>query len=153
MEIWSDRLEIRSENYKEQIQNRVFTFEGKGNTEIMIAVTDRHSVSSGIQFVPVFGLPLQVNLIRGLSIVGDAVVSGAYIFVFSFFAVLLCLLRTKKAEFCFFALLCICVMGCSSYPLLHAFVPVKVQPAYGLEALFLLFDVCMCCGCAAENPL
>jgi len=36
----------------------------------------------------------------------------------------------------FFALLCICVMGCSSYPLLHAFVPVKVQPAYGLEALF-----------------
>ena len=122
------------ENYKEQIQNRVFTFEGKGNTEIMIAVTDRHSVSSGIQFVPVFGLPLQVNLIRGLSIVGDAVYLALTFCVFLFAVYMF--VRTKKAEFCFFALLCICVMGCSSYPVLHAFVPVKVQPAYGLEALF-----------------
>ena len=122
------------ENYKEQIQNRVFTFEGKGNTEIMIAVTDRHSVSSGIQFVPVFGLPLQVNLIRGLSIVGDAVYL-AFTFCVFLFAVYM-FVRTKKAELCLFALLCICVMGCSSYPVLHAFVPVKVQPAYGLEALF-----------------
>lgn len=122
------------ENYKEQIQNRVFTFEGKGNTEIMIAVTDRHSVSSGIQFVPVFGLPLQVNLIRGLSIVGDAVYLALTFCVFLFAVYMF--VRTKKAELCFFALLCICVMGCSSYPLLHAFVPVKVQPAYGLEALF-----------------
>lgn len=122
------------ENYKEQIQNRVFTFEGKGNTEIMLAVTDRHSVSSGIQFVPVFGLPLQVNLIRGLSIVGDAVYLALTFCVFLFAVYMF--VRTKKAELCFFALLCICVMGCSSYPLLHAFVPVKVQPAYGLEALF-----------------
>ena len=122
------------ENYKEQIQNRVFTFEGKGNTEIMIAVTDRHSVSSGIQFVPVFGLPLQVNLIRGLSIVGDAVYLALTFCVFLFAVYMF--VRTKKAELCFFALLCICVMGCSSYPVLHAFVPVKVQPAYGLETLF-----------------
>ena len=86
------------ENYKEQIQNRVFTFEGKGNTEIMIAVTDRHSVSSGIQFVPVFGLPLQVNLIRGLSIVGDAVYL-ALTFCVSFCSYMF--VRTKKAEFCF----------------------------------------------------
>lgn len=97
------------ENYKEQIQNRVFTFEGKGNTEIMIAVTDRHSVSSGIQFVPVFGLPLQVNLIRGLSIVGDAVYLALTFCVFLFAVYMF--VRTKKAEFCFFALLCICVMG------------------------------------------
>lgn len=87
------------ENYKEQIQNRVFTFEGKGNTEIMIAVTDRHSVSSGIQFVPVFGLPLQVNLIRGLSIVGDAVYLALTFCVFLFAVYMF--VRTKKAEFCF----------------------------------------------------
>ena len=86
------------ENYKEQIQNRVFTFEGKGNTEIMFAVTDRHSVSSGIQFVPVFGLPLQVNLIRGLSIVGDAVYLALTFCVFLFAVYMF--VRTKKAEFC-----------------------------------------------------
>ena len=28
------------DNYQEQIQNRVFTFEGKGTAEIVIAVTD-----------------------------------------------------------------------------------------------------------------
>jgi len=105
-----------------------------GNPEIMIAVTDRHSVSSGIQFVPVFGLPLQVNLIRGLSIVGDAVYLALTFCVFLFAVYMF--VRTKKAELCLFALLCICVMGCSSYPVLHAFVPAKVQPAYGLEALF-----------------
>ena len=115
----------------------------------MIAVTDRHSVSSGIQFVPVFGLPLQVNLIRGLSIVGDAVYLALTFCVFLFAVYMF--VRTKKAELCFFALLCICVMGCSSYPLLHAFVPVKVQPAYGLEALFYYLMFCMCCGCAAEK--
>ena len=122
------------ENYKEQIQNRVFTFEGKGTVEMMIAVTDRHSVSSGIQFVPVFGSPLQVNLIRGLSIVGDAVYLALTFFVFLFAVYMFA--RTKKTELCFFALLCVCVIGYSFYPVLHAFVPVKVQPCYGLENLF-----------------
>lgn len=45
------------DNYQEQIQNRVFTFEGKGTAEIVIAVTDKHSVSSGIQYVPVLASP------------------------------------------------------------------------------------------------
>ena len=122
------------ENYKEQIQNRVFTFEGKGTVEMMISVTDWHSVSSGIQFVPVFGSPLQVNLIRGLSIVGDAVYLALTFFVFLFAVYMF--VRTKKTELCFFALLCVCVIGYGFYPVLHAFVPVKVQPSYGLETLF-----------------
>lgn len=51
------------DNYQEQIQNRVFTFEGKGTAEIVIAVTDKHSVSSGIQYVPVLASPFKVNII------------------------------------------------------------------------------------------
>ena len=39
-------------------------------------------------------------------------------------------------EFGLFALLCICVLGYGSYPILHSFVAVKVQPCYGMEALF-----------------
>ena len=119
----------------------------------MIAVTDRHSVSSGIQFVPVFGRPLQVNLIRGLSIVGDAVYLGTLHFCVFPFCSFICFVRQKKAELCFFALLCICVMGCSSYPLLHAFVPVKVQPAYGLEALFYYLMFACVVVVQQENPL
>ena len=45
-------------------------------------------------------------------------------------------IRTRKAEIGFFSLLCICVLGYSSYPVLHAFMAVKVQPCYGMEALF-----------------
>ena len=44
--------------------------------------------------------------------------------------------RTGKGELGFFCLLCICVLGYSSYPVLHAFAAVRVQPCYGLEALF-----------------
>ena len=53
------------EHFEARIQNRVFTFKAKGTVEIMIAVTDRNSPYSGIQYVPVLGSPFQVNLWRG----------------------------------------------------------------------------------------
>ena len=122
------------DNYLEQIQNGVFTFEGKKTVEIMIAVTDKHSVSSGIQYVPVLSSPFKVNIIRGLSIVIDAVYMALTFFVLVFSVYMF--VRTGKTEIGFFCLLCICVLGYSSYPILHTFVAVKVQPGYGLEALF-----------------
>ena len=122
------------DNYQEQIQNRVFTFEGKGTAEIVIAVTDKHSVSSGIQYVPVLAFPFKVNIIRRLSLM-IAVVFMAFTFFVLIFSVYM-YMRTKKVEFGLFALLCICVLGYGSYPILHSFVAVKVQPCYGMEALF-----------------
>lgn len=122
------------DNYQEQIQNRVFTFEGKGTAEIVIAVTDKHSVSSGIQYVPVLASPFKVNIIRGLSLM-IAVVFMAFTFFVLIFSVYM-YMRTEKVEFGLFALLCICVLGYGSYPILHSFVAVKVQPCYGMEALF-----------------
>ena len=122
------------DNYQEQIQNRVFTFEGKETAEIVIAVTDKHSVSSGIQYVPVLASPFKVNIIRGLSLM-IAVVFMAFTFFVLIFSVYM-YMRTKKVEFGLFALLCICVLGYGSYPILHSFVAVKVQPCYGMEALF-----------------
>lgn len=101
------------ENYEEQIQNRVFTFEGKGTVELMITVTDKHSVSSGIQYVPVLGSPFRVNLIRGLSVMIDAVYLALTMFVLLFAVYMFW--RTGKGELGFFCLLCICVLGYSSY--------------------------------------
>ena len=46
----------------------------------MIAVTDKHSVSSGIQYVPVLASPFKVNIIRGLSLM-IAVVFMAFTFL------------------------------------------------------------------------
>ena len=64
-----------------------------------------------------------------------AVVFMAFTFFVLIFSVYM-YMRTKKVEFGLFALLCICVLGYGSYPILHAFVAVKVQPCYGMEALF-----------------
>ena len=58
-----------------------------------------------------------------------------YIFCPDFFQCI-CICELKKVEFGLFALLCICVLGYGSYPILHSFVAVKVQPCYGMEALF-----------------
>ena len=130
------------QQYQEEIQNRVFTFKAKGTTQIMIAVTDRHSVSSGIQYVPVLGTPFQVNLLRGVTVLINALYVAFILFIFLFSGYMF--LKTKKGELGFFCLLCICLLGFGSYPLLHAFVAAKVQPWYGLETLFYyLMLACM----------
>lgn len=100
----------------------------------MIAVTDKHSVSSGIQYVPVLASPFKVNIIRRLSLM-IAVVFMDFTFFVLIFSVYM-YMRTEKVEFGLFALLCICVLGYGSYPILHSFVAVKVQPCYGMESLF-----------------
>ncbi len=122
------------DHYVEEIQNRVFTFRGKGTVEIMIAVTDKSSVSSGIQYVPMFGTPLQLNLIRGVTVLVDAVFLALGIFVLSFCVYMFW--KTKKVELAYFCIICICVLGYTCYPLVHAFIPVKAQPWYGIESLF-----------------
>ena len=83
----------------------------------MIAVTDKHSVSSGIQYVPVLASPFKVNIIRGLSLM-IAVVFMALHFCPDFSVYMY--MRTKKVEFGLFALLCICVLG---YVLIRSCIP------------------------------
>ena len=79
--------------------------------------------------------PFKVNIIRGLSLMIAVVFMAFTLFCPDFFSVYM-YMRTKKVEFGLFALLCICVLGYGSYPILHSFVAVKVQPCYGMEALF-----------------
>ena len=57
--------------YKEQIMNRVFTFQGSEMAEIVIAVADKNHVKSGIQYIPVFGSPVQIYMQRGLRVLGS----------------------------------------------------------------------------------
>ena len=121
-------------HYKEEIQKRMFTFKGSGHGEIMIAVTDKSSASSGIQHVPAFGKPVKVNTMRGLPIFLDSVV-----FAFILLVMLLSLwafFDTRSRANVLFAGVCICVMGYTCYSLLHTYVAVRVQPWYSLEMLF-----------------
>lgn len=71
------------ENFEARIQNRMFTFESGGLTEIMIAVTDKNAPYSGIQYVPILGKPFQVNLRRGARLfAGIFILSLIFLFWF-----------------------------------------------------------------------
>lgn len=126
--------------YEERIQNRMFTFEGKGVTEIMIAVTDRGSLSSGIQYVPVLGSPLQVNLRRGVAIFSNAFLLLMILFVL--FVAFYMFVKSRNSQIGLFCLTCVCMMGYTGYPVLHTYFSLKVQPWYALElfSYYLMFS-------------
>ena len=79
--------------YKEQIMNRVFTFQGSEMAEIVIAVADKNHVKSGIQYIPVFGSPVQINMQRGLRVLGSGFAMAFCICVM--FGVLTVHIRTR----------------------------------------------------------
>ena len=72
------------EHYVERTQNRMFTFKANISLEILIAVTDKSSASPGIQSVPVFGNPLKINTIRGISVFINSSVFTLIILVWRF---------------------------------------------------------------------
>lgn len=129
------------EHFEARIQNRVFTFNAKGTVEIMIAVTDRNSPYSGIQYVPVLGSPLQVNLWRGGRIFFNILSLAFVLFVLLFAGYMF--LKTRKVELGLFCLICICVTGYTGYPVLHVYFSLKPQPWYAMEMLcyYLMFPL------------
>lgn len=138
------------DNYQEQIQNRVFTFEGKGTAEIVIAVTDKHSVSSGIQYVPVLASPFKVNIIRGLSLM-IAVVFMAFTFFVLVFSVYM-YMRTKKSgvwTFCPALYLCAGIWFLSDSAFLCCS---KSTALLWNGGIVLLSDVCRCYAGTTEDP-
>ena len=54
--------------YMDRVMNRVFTFQGSGVVEIVIAVADKSHIRSGIQAIPVLGSPVRVSIQRGLRV-------------------------------------------------------------------------------------
>lgn len=121
-------------HYQEQIQNRMFTFKGKGMVELMIAVTDKGSSSSGIQYVPAFGNPVKINTIRGIPVFLNSCMFTLVflVMVFSIWT----FFRTRLRANLMFAGVCICVLGYTCYPLLHTYMALRIQPWYTLEMLF-----------------
>lgn len=57
--------------YMDRVMNRVFTFQGSGVVEIVIAVADKSHIRSGIQAIPVLGSPVRVSIQRGLRVLGS----------------------------------------------------------------------------------
>ena len=120
-------------NYQDRIMNRVFTFQSAGIVEIVITVADKNHVRSGIQYIPIFGTPVRVNMQRGLRVLGSGFTVAFCVCIM--IGVLMVHIRTLSREFGIFNLVCLCVIGYSVYPLLRSFLLLPTRPWYALEII------------------
>lgn len=118
-------------HYEDRILDRMFTFSGSDTVEIVIAVTDFSALSSGIRYIPVLGTPLKVNMFRGIRFLFNG-----FIMTFCFCIMLISFFIFAKnyaLEFGLFSLICLCIILYSSYPVVHTFLSLPVQPVYAVE--------------------
>ena len=122
--------------------NRVFTFQGSGVVEIVIAVADKSHIRSGIQAIPVLGSPVRVSIQRGLRVLGSGCAIAFCICIM--FGTLMVHVRTRTKEFAIFNLVCLCVAGYSLCSLVHNFFLLPTRPWYALETMiYYLILSCM----------
>ena len=128
--------------YMDRIMNRVFTFQGSGVVEIVIAVADKSHIRPGIQAIPVLGSPVRVSIQRGLRVLGSGCAIAFCICIM--FGTLMVHVRTRTKEFAIFNLVCLCVAGYSLCSLVHNFFLLPTKPWYALETMiYYLILSCM----------
>lgn len=128
--------------YMDRIMNRVFTFQGSGVVEIVIAVADKSHIRPGIQAIPVLGSPVRVSIQRGLRVLGSGCAIAFCICIM--FGTLMVHVRTRTKEFAIFKLVCLCVAGYSLCSLVHNFFLLPTKPWYALETMiYYLILSCM----------
>jgi len=129
------------------IASRIVTFTASGQTELVLEVSDRSGVYSGMTYPPAFGTVEAVLQARALRLLvhGTAVLlallGGALAACFG--------LRGKRRRGLLLVLLCLCCALLTGYPLLHALTVTGYQPWYTLELsalyAFLLLAVLLQC--------
>lgn len=121
------------DNYLARIGNRTVSFTASGVTELLLQVTNKTHFYSGLTYPPVLGDPyavsrlLNIRLLIALSALICTVLCGLLSLYFS--------LTAKQSITVIFALLCLCLAGYTSYPLLYTYFTVGPQPWYMLELL------------------
>ncbi len=133
----NDRLKLQlgepdSEEYQDQTQCRIISFEASGKVTLLLAVSDRSWVYSGLVYPPAFGEPLNVNTTRGLRIGISLIVVTATLMLaaFSFY---LALRTRRRNNIGLFSLLCLSASVFLSYSIVHGILALPVQPWYTME--------------------
>jgi len=133
----NDKLKLQlgepdSEEYQDQTQCRIISFEAAGKVTLLLAVSDRSWVYSGLVYPPAFGEPLNVNTTRGLRIGISLIVVTATLMLaaFSFY---LALRTRRRNNIGLFSLLCLSASVFLSYSIVHGILALPVQPWYTME--------------------
>jgi len=117
--------------YKAKIQTRSLAFYGEGITTLLIAVTDYSHYYSGIIHPIAFGEYQAINYYIGIKLflkITILLISFGTGIVYLFF-----FLHSKKKLNLLFSLLCFCIMGYTSYYLLHLYFKTGIHPWYNIE--------------------
>ncbi len=133
----NDKLKLQMgepdlQSYRSQTQCRIITFEASGKVTLLLSVSDRSWIYSGLVYPPAFGEPLQVNTTRGLRI-GICLIAVTSTLMMAVFSLYLALRTRRRNHIWLFALLCLTAAVFFSYSIVHGILALPVQPWYTVE--------------------
>ena len=139
--------EPNTNSYKEGIGSRVVLFTAAGNVELLLNVSNKTALYSGLTYPPAFGEPDTVMASREAKML----VHGIFI-VLALFGALLSVslaMQENRLQGILMLLICLCLAVTTGYPLYHGTFITGYLPLYPLELsciYALLFLSVLLCG-------
>lgn len=135
--------------FRAALQSKTVTFSKGGHVRLLLAVTDQEGIYSGMVSPPAFGTPDAVCAMRELRIFVTALplaLSGGALLAALYFAT-----RLGYKELWAFAILCACLIGNATHPLLYTYFPIprayfalRFLSLYAVYPLILLLHQSFC---------
>lgn len=133
----NDKLKLQmgepdTEEYQDQTQCRMITFEASDKVTLLLAVSDRSWIYSGLVYPPAFGEPLHLNTTRGVRI-GLCLIVVTVTLMLAIFSFYLAIRTRRRNNIWLFFLLCLATAVFTSYSVVHGILPLSIQPWYTVE--------------------
>lgn len=120
------------QEYQDQTQCRIIPFEASGKVTLLLAVSDRSWIYSGLVYPPAFGEPLNVNTSRGVRI-GLCLIIVTATLMLAAFTFYLAIRTRRRNNIWIFFLLCMATAVFTSYSVVHGILQLPIQPWYSIE--------------------
>ncbi len=130
-------------NYQDATVNRMVSFspDENGMATILIAVNNESHFYSGMIFPPILGTVESVDFICGIRT--SLRLCWIFLFLVSAFISLYLWKKTHYRNALYFFILCITMIGWTSYPIIHVIATLPVFPTYLFEMLFCYLTLFM----------
>jgi signal transduction histidine kinase len=133
----NDKLKLQMgepnlQEYQDQTQNRIITFDTSGKVTLLLAVCNNSWIYSGMVYPPAFGEPLAVNTNRGIRI-GLCLILVTVTLLLAILAFYLALRTNRRNNIWLFFLLCLVTAVFTSYSVIHGILSLPIQPWYTIE--------------------
>lgn len=131
-----DKLLLQSgdphpESYTPEVSCRMAIFRGEGTVSLLLTVTDYSWIYSGMVYPPAFGTVDAVSSAREIRYMLRT--ASLLLASFGIFLSLYMGFRARWRKGFLYALLCLCHIGYTAFPLLHGFFTTKIQPWYTIN--------------------